>query len=131
MAKNLKIEQYVKFTGHRNDVVEIYAGSDIAINTSESESFSNSLLEAMKLGLPVVASDVPGNRELVKNDDSGLLFMPNNSKDLSMKILDLIKDQTLGINWVKKPGNVLTPQFSIEKMLVGHKAFYQSLLMAS
>ncbi|MCD4681760.1 MAG: glycosyltransferase, partial [Bacteroidales bacterium] len=50
-VKELNIEKYIKFTGLRNDVENILKGSDIALNTSDSEGFSNSVMEAMRAGL--------------------------------------------------------------------------------
>jgi glycosyltransferase involved in cell wall biosynthesis len=52
----------------------LYARADVVLNCSRSESMSNTLLEAMALGRPVLAGDIPGNRELIRHGETGLLY---------------------------------------------------------
>lgn len=52
----------------------LYTRADVVLNSSSSESMSNTLLEAMALGRPVLASDIPGNRALIRHGDTGLLY---------------------------------------------------------
>lgn len=67
-----------------------YAASDVVLNTSLGEGLSNTLLEAMACGRPVLASDVPGNRELVRDGVTGLLF--RDEAELREKALRLAGD---------------------------------------
>jgi len=63
----------VHFAGHRDDVADIWAASDMAWLASDFEGQSNSLMEAMAAGLPVIASNIPANAELVTDGESGHL----------------------------------------------------------
>jgi len=127
-AKELHVGHWIKFTGQRRDVENILAGSDVAINTSDSEGFSNSIMEAMRAGLPVIASDVPGNRELVEDENTGLLFCPGNVNDLTLKILTLIKNKYLAKKMGLAGQKIIKELFSVERMINAHMEFYNSLI---
>jgi len=127
-VNELKKQKHVKFTGLRNDVENILAGSDIALNTSDSEGFSNSVLEAMRAGLPVIASDVSGNKELVKDGITGLLFEPGNIEDLKQKLLYLLNNKDIA-NKLGKNGQVaIQKQFDINIMMQRYMDLYESLV---
>jgi glycosyltransferase involved in cell wall biosynthesis len=123
-AKDLGIMENTKFLGQRLDIERILAGSDMALNTSESEGLSNSILEAMRAGLPNIVSDVAGNRELINDSYNGLVFESGNAGELSKKILYLINDsekrQIMGNNGRKK----LEMEFSNESMLNKYYKLY-------
>ena len=78
--------------GHRN-VLPFLSAFDIAVLPSRSEGFSNSLLEYMAAGLPVVATDVGGNRETLEH--TGLLVPANDAESLANAILSLASDRNL------------------------------------
>jgi len=77
LVKQLGIEAQVLMLGNRNDVPNVMAGFDLFVLSSLIEGVSNTILEAMCMGLPVVASDVGGNRELVVNGETGTLVPSN------------------------------------------------------
>lgn len=72
-AEELGILPSVRFFGHRGDVERFYEVADLFLMPSRTEGMSNSLLEAMAAGLPVVVSDVGGNRDAVEDGRSGFL----------------------------------------------------------
>lgn len=75
----------------RNELRDFYRSANCLVNPSHYEGMPNVLLEAMACGAPVIASDIPGNNEVVKNGDTGLLFEVNNSAEFQ-SVLALIKD---------------------------------------
>lgn len=74
-------------------------GADVILNHSSSEGLSNSLLEAMAAGRPILASDIPGNRWLIRDEKGigpcGQLFEPGSRVDFVLKVLQLGSDQAL------------------------------------
>ena len=74
------------------ELVQLYKSSDIYVLPSLIEGMSNAMLEAMASGLPVVTTDSPGCRDLVKDDVNGLICKPKDSKDLASKIEKLFDD---------------------------------------
>ena len=73
LATSLGIGQQVFFPGYRQDLLPVYAAFDLFMLSSRREGLPNSLLEAMAIGLPVVTTDVAGAKELVINEETGLI----------------------------------------------------------
>ena len=82
-AKALRLEQQVRFAGHVDDVARQLANADIFVRPSLTEGLPLAVLEAMAARVCVVASDIPGNRDLVRNELNGLLFKPYDSSSLA------------------------------------------------
>src|SRR5580765_8821530 len=77
------MEKYAWLPGNRDDVARIMRGFDLFVLPSLAEGISNSLLEAMATGLPVLATAVGGNPEVVIDGESGLLFPSRESGKLA------------------------------------------------
>lgn len=88
-------EGIVEWLGQRDDVPAVLAQSHIACLPSYREGLPKSLLEAMAAGLPIVSTDVPGCREVVKHGESGLLVPPRDSASLASALRRLIEDRAL------------------------------------
>lgn len=95
LAKHLGISEKVYFLGLKKDIYNYLSVIDIGVLTSDSEGFSNSILEYMSVGLPVVCSETSGNEELIENGINGFLFPPNSTTKLAASILQLIEDSDL------------------------------------
>ena len=80
----------VTFLGHRPDIRELIQAADLAVLPSYREGMPRSLLEAAACGLPLVATDVPGCREIVSNGVNGLLVPPLDSNLLAYAIIKLL-----------------------------------------
>ena len=89
------IRDRVVFAGQRNNIPEILSAMNIFVCPSISEGFSNSILEAMAMGKPVVATDVGGNKELIRNGENGILVNPGDDKGLSENILTIIRNRDM------------------------------------
>jgi glycosyltransferase involved in cell wall biosynthesis len=85
------------FLGDRQDMPEVLASLDVAVNTSDSESLSNVILEAMAAGLPVVAYSVGGNSELLANQagQRGFLIPPADENAFAQAVENLVADSAL------------------------------------
>src|SRR5574341_383441 len=71
--KQLDLQDVVRITGYRHDVPDILVASDVSVMTSHYEGIPRALMESMALGLPVVATDVPGTRSLIRPNQTGIL----------------------------------------------------------
>ena len=89
-AKDMGLEAKVKFLGEQKDIENLFLGSDISVLLSTNgESLSNSVLESMAAGVPVLASDFPGNRQVIRDGYTGYLIKGNQPELLAEKILEL------------------------------------------
>lgn len=95
LVRRLDIEGRVVFLGVRPDMESVYPAFDAFVLTSHSEGFSNAILEAMGTGLPVVASAVGGNVEMVEDGVRGYLVPPGNTEILSERMTRLVSDPGL------------------------------------
>ena len=103
LIKLLGLSTKILLLDQTNSVAEIYSAADIYINSSLSEGMSNTIMEAMANKLPVIASDVGGNPELVINGSNGLLFPVQNYKECADRIeLLLTNDKLKKSNITKK-----------------------------
>lgn len=85
-------EADVRFVGEQDDPLPWYQAADVFVLPSRREGMSNALLEAMSCGLPVVATAVGGNREVVEHGRTGLLVRPGCAEDLCRAIQRLLED---------------------------------------
>lgn len=85
----------LEWLGHRTDIASLYKEAHIAVLPSYREGLPKSLIEACAIGRPIIATDVPGCREVVDDGVNGYLVLPKDSKDLSAKLELLIDSEAL------------------------------------
>jgi glycosyltransferase involved in cell wall biosynthesis len=94
-VKRLGLQDVVHFTGYRQDVPDLLTASDVSIMTSHYEGIPRALMESMALGIPVVATDVPGTRTLIRSGQTGLLVEYGDVPGMSAALLKVLTDPTL------------------------------------
>lgn len=82
----------VRFLGYRSDVEDIYAALDVYVLASHREGFPRSAMEAAAMGLPIVATNIRGCRQVVEAGVTGLLVEPHDARDLARAIARLATD---------------------------------------
>lgn len=111
-VRRLGLGEAVKFLGYRNDMVELYRLADVAVSASRREGLGLNLVEGMASGLPIVARDNRGHREIVKSMAEGTLF--HNGAEFRAAVLELYqnpaKREEIGKHNVK-----VAQKFSLEK----------------
>lgn len=95
LVKDIKLENNVHFLGFRKDVLELMKASDIFVMPSYREGLSRSIMEALVIGLPVIASNIRGNTDLIKNGVNGYLTDPNNFEEIKFNIEKLKQDNKI------------------------------------
>lgn len=95
LSKELNLQEKVEFLGYRQDVKEILKASDIFCFPSKQEGLPVALMEAMASGLPVICSDIRGNKDLIEDKKGGYLLKSYDIDEYSIKIQELIENKVL------------------------------------
>ena len=93
LSEELKVQERVHFLGARTDISHLLSSADISIQSSHWEGFGLTAVEAMATGLPVVASDVDGLKQVVEG--AGILFPQGNAEVLAQHVNRLLSENTL------------------------------------
>ena len=115
-AENLEVSRRVVFPGQIADMNPWYAAVDCAVSSSRSEGLPFNIMEAMYCGLPVVATDVKGNRDLVRSEQTGLLFPFGDDNKCAQQIMRLIEEPELAGRLAKAGQDAMRP-YSLETVL--------------
>jgi L-malate glycosyltransferase len=126
-AADLGIGDNIIFLGVRHDIPAVLASMDVAVLTSESESLSNAILEAMAAGLPVVAYNVGGNSELV-NDQRGVLVAPGDEAGFAQAIQRLVSDGGIRRQLGENARRFVKEKFSLDHIRNCYEDLYRTLL---
>jgi glycosyltransferase involved in cell wall biosynthesis len=129
-ARELGIASAVEFAGHRDDVAAVLQASDAFAFPSLMEAFPNGLMEAMAVGLPVVATSVGGIPELVSHDETGLLVKPGDAHDLADGILRLLDQPARARAYGEAARRAIASRYSFERMVGDFDALYVAELAA-
>jgi len=105
-------EGIVEWWGHRDNIGEIFSQSHIVVLPSYREGLPKVLLEAASCGRPIVATDVPGCREIVRNNENGFLVAPYDSKALGDGLATLVNDPGLRAKMGARGREIVTTEFS-------------------
>lgn len=95
LVEDLGISERVRFLGLRLDMPEMYGIMDIFVLPSHREGFPRSLIEASAMGLPVIATDIRGCREVVDDGKTGILIPSRDHRALARAVLDLLRHPDL------------------------------------
>ncbi|MDF0651635.1 MAG: glycosyltransferase family 4 protein [Nitrospira sp.] len=117
LAREKGVEQSCRFSGSRNDVVDWYAAADVVVLPSLSEGFPFVVLEALAMSRPVVATNVNGVPELIRDGIHGLLVPPRNPQALQAAIRTLLHDPWLAARLGKAGQAEVAARFSAEGMV--------------
>lgn len=128
MAKDKGLEESVIFTGLRRDITDILSCIDIFVLSSVKEGFPNSLLEAMAMGKPVVATAVGGIPEIIEHRTNGFLVPPADIEGLAAAIKTVIDNPPMAINMGIAAREFIENNYSITATVGKWEALYKSLL---
>jgi L-malate glycosyltransferase len=122
------LKQKFLFLGQRHDVADLLACCDIAVLPSQAEGFPNALLEYMAAGLPAIATDVGGNREVIEHGVTGLLTPSNNSDAPAKSILSLLENPAAALQLAHAGRERVRRDFSFDRLIANVDAMYTDLL---
>jgi glycosyltransferase involved in cell wall biosynthesis len=125
LASELKIAHRVVFTGRRDDVPAVTAALDVAVLPSYREAQGLSILEAMALSRPVVATHVGGIPEVIEDGVSGLLVPPHDAEALASAISRLLVDHPYADMIARCGHDVVRSRFCLEHMVSEVSRIYE------
>jgi glycosyltransferase involved in cell wall biosynthesis len=130
LARELGIREQVDFLGNRDDVASLLATSDVFVLASRSEMLPISILEAMRAGLPVIASDVGGVGEAVTHNENGFLVLSGSVSALAQALIDLTTDYALRLRMGHAGRQRFTRQFLSSSMQERTRCIYRDVLLS-
>jgi glycosyltransferase involved in cell wall biosynthesis len=126
-AADLGIAQQVTFTGQRTDVERLLQAMDVFACSSRWEGLSTVIMEAMAAGVPIVATDIPGNRELLRHGENAWLVNAQEAAALAEALLQA-KQNPVKMQEFARRAKADVPAYGIEAVAARHKQLYQDLL---
>ena len=127
-ARALGVGDRVIFAGYRSDVPTINAEVTVAAHPSLTEGLSNSILESMASGLPIVTTPVGGTPELITHDRTGLLVPARSPRQLADAISALIEDRARAVRLGQAARAFARDAFSIATMVQATEHVYRDVL---
>lgn len=125
LARELRIAHRVVFTGRRDDVPSVTAALDVAVLPSYREAQGLSILEALALSRPVVASNVGGIPEMITDGVNGLLVPPHDADALAAAIIRLLTDHPFADTLGRAGHDMVHDRFCIDLMVEAVQAIYE------
>ena len=122
------MEKNVRLLGIRKDIPELLNISDVFVLPSLWEGLPNALLEAMIAGIPVVATDIGPNLEVIEDKRTGLLVPSGNSQALADAIIEIINNSVKAAALSQAAYQDVKKRFNLERMVKEHEEFYQKIL---
>lgn len=130
LAKTLGITDRVTFLGYRLDVPEILANLDLLLIPSRYEGLPLSVLEAWAASRPIVATAVPGIRDLIQDGQDGLLVLPEDPNQMAAAIQRVLGEPGLA-NRLSFGGGQRVLEYGVDRMVAGYDRLYQELIGSS
>ena len=127
-VKSVGLEKRVSFLGNREDVTDLLHKSDLFVLISDWEGLPLSVLEAMRCGLPIIASDVGGVKEAVIHSENGYLIPKSDGDELLKKLTHLLMDQSLCFDMGKKSRQLYEKKFTYVKMYSETFNYYEKTI---
>jgi len=131
LAARLQIREQVIFTGGVENVASLVKRFTVAVLCSQSEGLSNSIIEYMSAGCPVVCTDTGGNRELIQNGLNGFLVPPGDVDMMADRLVALLSDQALARRLGVTARETVRSMCSHTRMIAEQMTCYDEVLSGS
>ena len=128
LARELDLQNDVKFLGKQDALVEILGAGDIFLMPSQSESFGLSALEAMSCGVPVISSSVGGLPELVRHNETGFIAEIGDTDRMAKYAVDLLSNERKHKKFAKKSRERAVNTFRKDMIIPQYEEYYAKIL---
>jgi len=126
-SERLALDGHLRFLGHREDVPDLLAAADVFAFPSKFEGLGGSLIEAMAIGLPIVASDVPAIREIIEPNGNATLVPPGSASALASAIEDLLDDPAKAATYGARGRMIFRERFTLDRSTQRTVDLYRTL----
>lgn len=128
LINKLKLNEHVVITGFRDDAISILKEFDVSVMPSlRKESLSRSIVESMFKRVPVIASNVGGMSELIKDGENGFIVPPGDDAKLAEKLKELLFNQKLSQSFTDNAFDFVSTQFSVQNYIDKFDSFFCQL----
>ncbi|MCM8798400.1 MAG: GT4 family glycosyltransferase PelF, partial [Candidatus Omnitrophica bacterium] len=118
LIRQLGLERYVEFVGHVENIAELLHNLDLLVlATTTHEAFGRVLIEAGACGVPVVATQVGGVTDIIREGVNGLLVPPHNPPEMAEAIIRLLKERETAKEFAQKGREIVEKNFTLQKMV--------------
>ena len=128
LARQLGLASHVHFLGWREDVPALMRAADLFVMPSRWEGMPNAVLEAMSMGLPVIATRAEGSAELVRDGETGRLVAIDDESGLASAIVESACNAGLRALWGERGQAVARDEYSLGTMIARYEQLFESLL---
>jgi glycosyltransferase involved in cell wall biosynthesis len=115
LRDDFNLSERVRFLGHRDDVPDLLAAADIFVFPSLYEGIGGAVIEAMALGLPIVATEIAALREVVEPGRNALLVEPESPRKLARAINTLLDNRSKGQSFGARSQQIFEERFTIDR----------------
>ncbi len=128
VAGRLNIGSNVSFLGLRSDAASLMSASDVGLLSSHEEGFSNTILEGMAAGLPMIVTNVGGNAEAVVDGETGLVVPPHDPAAFADALVRIARDPALRGRYGAAGRERVGALFSSDACVAKYEALYRGLM---
>jgi glycosyltransferase involved in cell wall biosynthesis len=126
--RDLGLQERVVMLGQRENARALMARMSVFVLSTHYEGCSNAVMEAMAAGVPVVATDVGGNRELIAHEQTGFLVPPRDAQALAQAVLKLLRDPAMAQGMGQRARARMKNEFSMESAACKTQSLYKELM---
>jgi glycosyltransferase involved in cell wall biosynthesis len=123
----LDLTPRVHLLGERNDIPALLKAADVFVFPSRTEGLPNALLEAMASGCPIITTDVPGCRDLITHDDTGLTVPYRDTSAMAVAILRLLRDRETATRLGRQAAGSVNRGWHIDRTFDAYADLYESV----
>lgn len=125
-ASDMGLDNEIIFAGFRKDIKNLYYGSDLYINSSAHEALSFLIIESLASGLPVIATDMGGNSDIInKETKCGILVKYDDAKELAEAIKKVMDDEKLQVSLREHALKTVREKFNLESIIAQTYNLYE------
>lgn len=131
LKNHLGLNGQVRFLGFRNDVPDVLAAADLFVFPSLYEGLPGAVIEAMALGLPIVASDISPVREIVEENRNAILVRPASSSELAKAVAMLLDDRDQALAYGRHSRKIFETRFTLQQSAERMIGLYRQIVASS